>query len=301
MSSVTFDDSFINRVYIDPDTTLASYDSIWKEDVFKLVYDWHKYSGAPLDHTTIKAHLNDLKEKDIEKRRTHPVVKLRDKVMSRAPTFQRSVFPRIASLLPSKTPIEATVNLVALITPGAFCAAGKIIVNLSNTQLLEAGDDLIFNIIAHELYHFGFHSHQEQGFEAPSNATPRQLKDHVLWWLQNEGMATYASYSVTDIYPTHGFARDYIMLDNPTDVHRLITDVNEILTATTELPRDALIDMLWKKGVKERAFYVVGAHMAHTIEREKGRETLISLIKEGSQSYTETYNTLASKEMRVEL
>jgi len=34
LSSVSFDDSFITRVYTDTALTLASYDSLWKEEAF---------------------------------------------------------------------------------------------------------------------------------------------------------------------------------------------------------------------------------------------------------------------------
>ena len=298
---MSFDDSFITRVYTDPAPTLASYDSLWKEEVFTLVSDWHRYSGTPLDHAAIKAHLTALTDQGEEERNTHPVVRLRDRIMARAPTFQVEVFPRIAPLLPPETPIEATATLVALIVPGAFCAAGRIVVNLSHPQFLEAGEDLILNIVAHELYHFGFHSHQDTGSGTPPDATPRQLADHVLWWLQNEGMATYASYNLTDIYPAHDAAPDYTMLENPADIRRLTGNVNEVLAAVSTQPRDALRETLWTKGVRERAFYVVGAHMARTIDRERGRETLIALIHEGPRSYAEAYNTLAPRDMKVNL
>ena len=301
LSSVSFDDSFITRVYTDPAPTLAAYDSLWKEEVFTLISDWHKYSGAPFDHASIKNQLRTLIDQNEAERADHPVARLRDRIMARAPAFQVEVFPRIASLLPPETPIEATATLVALIVPGAFCAAGRVVVNLSHPQLLEAGENLILNIVAHELYHIGFHSHQDHGSEASPDATPRELADHVLWWLQNEGMATYASYNVTDIYPVHGAAPDYTMLENPADVRRFTANVNEILAATSTLPRDALKEPLWTKGVKERAFYVVGAHMARTIDREKGRETLITLIHEGPRSYAEAYNTLAPRDMTVNL
>lgn len=298
MSYVTFDDSFISRVYVNPVKTLEEYESIWEEDIFSLVSNWHKSSGTPLNHSVIKEQLGKLMKQTIEVRREHPVVKLRDKIMFRLSTFQTKVFPRLAQLLPPDTSIEANAFLVSLIVPGAFCVDGKIIVNLSNPQFLEAGDNLILNIIAHELYHFGFHSHQEPA-PIPSEASPRELTDHVLWWLQNEGMATYASYSLTDIFPTHGAARDYIMLDNVNDVRTHKETVIEILSATNKLPRDELVGMIWKKGVRERAFYVVGAHMARTIELKLGREALISLIKKGPLSYIQAYNDASPKNMKI--
>ncbi|MBL7169264.1 hypothetical protein ISS40_11380 [Candidatus Bathyarchaeota archaeon] len=287
MSSVSFDDSFITRVYTDPAPTLAAYDSLWREEVFTLVSDWHRHSGTPLDHAAIKAHLRDLTDQDEEEQNDHPVVRLRDRIMAHAPTFQADVFPRLAPLLPPETPIEATATLVALIAPGAFCARGRIVVNLSHPQFLEAGENLILNVIAHELYHFGFHAHQDTGSETPPDASPRELADHALWWLQNEGMATYASYNLTDTYPA--------------DVRRLTGSVNEILTAASTQPRNTLRETLWTKGVKERAFYVVGAHIARTIDREKGREALISLIHEGPRSYAEAYNALAPRDMTLNL
>ena len=90
MSSVSFDDSFITRVYTDPATTLAAYDSLWKEEAFTLVSDWHRHSATPLDHAAIKAHLRTLIDTNEEKRNNHPVVRLRDRIMARTIYRERS-------------------------------------------------------------------------------------------------------------------------------------------------------------------------------------------------------------------
>jgi len=74
LSSVSFDDSFITRAYTDPASTLTAYDSLWREEVFTLVSDWH--SATPLDHAAIKAHLRTLIDQNEEKRNNHPVVRL---------------------------------------------------------------------------------------------------------------------------------------------------------------------------------------------------------------------------------
>lgn len=82
LSSVSFDDSFITRVYTDPAPTLAAYDSLWKEEVFTLVSDWHRYSATPLDNAAIKAHLRAIIDQNEEERNSHPVVRLRDRIMA---------------------------------------------------------------------------------------------------------------------------------------------------------------------------------------------------------------------------
>lgn len=83
------------------------------------------------------------------------------------------------------------------------------------------------------------------------------------------------------------------------ELMRLSENVNSILTKYEEEPYDKVIEMIWRKGVQERAFYVVGAYMSKKIEEEKGRGALIETIGKGARYFIDTYNDLDLKDFKI--
>jgi hypothetical protein len=51
-------------------------------------------------------------------------------------------------------------------------------------------------------------------------------------------------------------------------------------------------------GYHRKGFYIVGAHMAQTIENELGREALIQTVSDGYESFANTYNSIADEDMK---
>jgi hypothetical protein len=92
----------------------------------------------------------------------------------------------------------------------------------------------------------------------------------VLDGLQNEGIATYVGYRVGEIFPNNE-EPDYVMLDDPAAVRRKLATLNELFGLVGTVSVDSLLGLAWDEGVIGRAYYVVGAHMAKTIDEERGR------------------------------
>ena len=74
--------------------------------------------------------------------------------------------------------------------------------------------------------------------------------------------------------------------------------VNELLQETTVHSEDEIMSKAFS-GINQRALYVVGAHMARTIDETLGRDVLVETASKGPRSFITTYNTVAEDGKRV--
>jgi hypothetical protein len=51
--------------------------------------------------------------------------------------------------------------------------------------------------------------------------------------------------------------------------------------------------------VTNRAYYIVGAHMARVIQAERGKTALVETLAKGPLSYIRLYNSLVPEDERV--
>jgi hypothetical protein len=301
-SIVSFDDSSLNKVFLDPDPILQNIESFWEhEEPYKAVREWHASNESPVDFETFKSSLRTMQSLDLKKRKLHPALQLRDAVMKRALSFREKALPHVYSYLPKNTPsIDVTVDLVAFVEPIAFTRSGKIVLNLSHTYWRDKSIGFLLNILVHELYHFGFY-HNQKRFEPDPKKSKDQLVEHILWWLQNEGIATYVSYMGQRLFPFSFDVPDYRMIENATDLTRLSQSVNGILIRCADESYENLVDVIWSKGVRERAFYVVGAYMAKTIVEERGKKALTETLGKPVRLFAETFNNLTTKDFKISI
>lgn len=195
--------------------------------------------------------------------------------MEQASGFHGKALPHLCSYLPDDPlPIEVTICFVAYIAPLAFARQGKIIMNLAHNKWKNKDVGLLLNILVHELYHGGFHHHQE-GVDADPSMSKGDLLKHIMWWLQNEGMAIYVSYKARHFFPIKEDVPDYRMLENMPDVVRLSENVNSIFTRYDKEPYDKVIEMIWRKGV-QRGRSTSSGRTCRRRSRKRGGEELSS-------------------------
>jgi hypothetical protein len=120
----------------------------------------------------------------------------------------------------------------------------------------------------------------------------------MMEYLQNEGLSTYVGYKALPIFPAPG-EKDYHLLESPTEVTRLLNELNVLFDAVGTVSSEELRRAHWKTGIDGRAYYIVGAHMAGVIEDALGREALLQTITQGPRSFIERYNSLVQEDMTV--
>jgi tetratricopeptide (TPR) repeat protein len=89
-----------------------------------------------------------------------------------------------------------------------------------------------------------------------------------------------------------------MLLDSGPAVSLLIDRVNRLLDQATIIPEEQAMAAAFQ-GINGRALYVVGAHMARTIDRELGREALVATVAAGPRSFIRAYNSVADESQRI--
>ncbi|PLX30751.1 MAG: hypothetical protein C0600_07565, partial [Ignavibacteria bacterium] len=153
----------------------------------------------------------------------------------------------------------------------------------------------ILNSLVHELFHVGYSRNRQYRREQPGKDD--QLFD-MMESLQNEGTATWVGYQAQSLFPAPD-EKDYSMLDDVDEVTRQLGEVNTLFAEVGSLPDREMKQMSWDIGVEQRAYYIVGAHMASVIERGEGRRALVHTIAMGPRAFIDTYNELVSGDRRI--
>jgi len=297
-SGIKFDDSSIKRVFTDPKEVLEDVHGFWENEIpYKTTIEWSDATRVPTDYEGFRANLEELRGQAPEDRRRHEAYRLSERIMESAPTFKARALPHVCSYLPEGTKIDTTVRIACFIPPWAYCAKGSVIINTSHRHW-EDDAGMVLNIIVHELFHVGFGRYIEP-IDFSKMKTREQTIDLLSRGLQNEGMATYVAYRARQIFPSSTVDPDYTMLENRADVLRLGEKINRLLELGRSEPFEEIRDTIWQEGVRSRAYYIVGAHMAGRIEAARGREALVETIVKGSRFFVEAYNNLPSDGLKI--
>lgn len=175
-----------------------------------------------------------------------------------------------------------------------FQESGDIVIHILNHELQ--------NMFVHEVFHRGFVSvYRLSGNPDPETDPIRRM----YLALQNEGLATYVAYEARTEFPQVGevgrslVAGDYDLLESAEEVDRLVRELGELLSGAPDMAAEELQQKSWEIGVNARAYYVVGAHMAATIDKALGRQALVGTIGLGPMTFLKVYNAVVAEDRRL--
>ncbi|MBI3818298.1 MAG: hypothetical protein HY286_06365 [Planctomycetes bacterium] len=256
--------------------------------MYELTREWAKWNQQPDPYSEIDRTLAEVRKsksalKEIVKSRT-----LMDTVLSKRSAFSQSIIPTLVKYLPSGTSFKATVLFAAFIPPYSFSwGDGSIIINITDSYWRGSADKVL-NLLAHEIYHLGFIAHQP-GSSATDAHRSGEIIDFIVWRTQNEGMATYVA---SRCAPPGLLVEDYDLLDDPAQVRAkfdllrsLIIEASDVDESRIPLVRTKAFQV----GDMQRAFFVVGAHMARRIEQINGLDSLVNTVISGPRAFFATY------------
>ncbi|MBN1682345.1 hypothetical protein JW865_02180 [Candidatus Bathyarchaeota archaeon] len=300
-SKILFDDSSLSKILSDPKLVLRDVKSFWEsEESYRMVKSWHSSSGTPFSYDKFILSLKELENPEIGKEKIEYLTEFINKIVTH-PTFKEKSLLHVSSYLPDLTPaIEIKINLIGYVEPVAFARLGNIVLNITNEYWSNKDLGFLFNILVHEIYHFGFHYSFNIEPINPRESSEKFI-EYICWWLQNEGIATYVSYSAQNLFPFQNKVPDYLMIDNTIDRERLSQIVNYIFSKCKEEPYEKVENLIWSKGVRERAFYVIGGYMSKKIDQELGRDELIKTIGKPFRDFVNVYNELNNKEFKIHI
>lgn len=300
-SIVTLDISSLESVLLRTQTILDKPDEFWKNDgAYDLAKKWHDINKISVDtlnyyNNWIKSleEINNLSE---EQKQNHASFKLMNEIIQKKEVFDIYALPHLCSFLPmNDINLNTTVYLTAYTLPWAFMTHSNIVLNVLHPHYEGKDANDFMNTTVHEVFHIGYGKNRKNRKETKT-LSPRIYA--ILDSFHNEGLATYVGYKAQYFFPAND-EEDYIMLEDINEVKRLLTMLNDLFKETNTLTDNELNSKAWDIGTTQRAYYVVGAYMAKTIDEDLGRESLIETIEQGPIYFISTYNKLVEPEMQV--
>jgi tetratricopeptide (TPR) repeat protein len=294
--NLTYDASSIGKIFTSPEEVMEDVPGFWEnENAYRLLKSWHRYNNIPIDYDAWKRRIEIIASIPIDERQDDPGYSLANEVMGARENFIQKAIPHICSFLPKKgLEIESTAYLVAYTHSRGIGVGNRIAIDIFNPYY-RGSLSMILNSMVHELYHVGF-GHVQFGRTDPefeNTAVMRMLSD-----FQNEGITTYVAYKAQAFYPAP-HEKDYSMLENKETVFKLLKRLNGLFKEAESMPMDQLQQESWELGVENRAYYVVGAHMAQTIDDKRGRDALNETILKGPITFIRTYNATVDKDTQI--
>lgn len=295
-SKVVFETNTLEKIVRYPEDVIKEGGSFWKNEK-AMVYTqaWSEGTNVRINYMRWWSRVGRMKELSAEERSQHPLLRMTDSIIAVQDDFLAEAVPHLCTFLPEDLDVSIPVYFTAFIPPRSFVSGG-IVINVS-ASYWKGNVENILNNLTHEMFHVGYsHMRRERTEIALAD---EQLYD-MLDALQNEGTATYVGYTAASLFPAPDEV-DYRLLEDPKDVNRLLEEVNGLFAKVGTVSDEELQRLAWRKGVTDRGYYIVGAHMARTIDSRLGRAALIGTLSEGPLSFVTIYNSLAGSDMRVEL
>ncbi len=169
---------------------------------------------------------------------------------------------------------------------------GDALLNLGHPLFQKDSHEIIY-FAMHEVSHVGY-TQLHPFFTLEGLHSLDDLQHAIQYSTHLEGIAVYTPLQrrLNDQELTH---EDYVALLNPTErtkrVHRFFDIYNTLMrTPNRSLQENDLEVFDIMSGQQQRLWYVTGAHMAQTIDKTLGRDTLIQTISAGPASFFTTYN-----------
>jgi hypothetical protein len=295
-SQITFVTASLERMILHPEEILSDVDAFWNEDeTHKRVKSWHNYANIPVPIDKWKEELVAISKLTERERQNHRSLVMTRSLKEAAATFDEQAIPHICSFLPQNSlNINTNVYFTAFTYPRAFGIRDETVLDVVNGYY-EMVPSNIMNSLVHEVFHTGYNNNRYLQSEVWLESV--QLND-ILMFLHNEGMATYVGYTAQRFFPSTCEV-DYEMLDNHKRVKALRDKINKLFKNARSMTPEKLKKQAWKIGVDERGYYIVGGHMARTIDEKRGRESLVETVEKGSSHFIHAYNSLVEEDMRV--
>lgn len=293
---LAYDASSIEKIFTLPERVMEDIPAFWEsEDAYRLMKSWHRYNSIPLDFEEWGKKIENIALISPDKRRFYPIYKLAGNIIGAKEIFAEKAIPHICSFLPEKDlQIDSTVHFAAFIHSHGIGVDDRIVIDIFSSYY-HGRLSMILNTLVHELYHIGFAHVQyaRTDLELENTAINRMLGD-----VQSEGITTYVAYKAQKIFPAP-HERDYSVIENNKEVFRLLNRLNRLFKEAESVPAGLLEKKSWNLGIENRAYSVVGAHMARIIDEKGGREALNTTVLNGPISFIRTYNDLVGKNWRI--
>lgn len=294
-SSIPFETSTLERIVNETEGVLEKGREFWEtEQPLIYVQGWADEVRSPNPYERFRESVEGLASVSEAVGPTLPLLLITEAVIARQEEWQEKAIPYLCSFFPAEVDLSRPAFFVAFVPPRAFATSEGIVVDVAS-DYWEGNPDNILNMLVHEFFHVGFGQLRRARTETPlDDSRLNSMAESI----QNEGMAVWVAYEAREVFPAPGEV-DNRLLDNPESVAELRTALNDLFARSSTISDDQLRRQGWSVGVRNRAYYIVGAHMARVIQTVLGKEALVETLEKGPLSYIRLYNSLVSEGERV--
>ncbi len=291
-----FDDASLQKIYLHPEVIIEDFEGFWSSDeAYKLVKRIHKNNNLQVPMEDWKRKITGISRMPLSERKANKGFVVAQEIMGYEKKFRTEGIPHLRSFLPADTrSFSKMIYLTSEINFRCFMTNGNVVVNV-NATYFDGDSEGIMNSLVHEVFHIGYGFNRYNRSEAPLDDEQQYF---FLDALQNEGLATYVGYTAQKIFKGD-HEKDYTMLEDEREFFTALKKVNGLFAKAKSGKKQNLRKESWKLGVTGRAYYVLGAVMAKTIDHKLGRAALIETISKGPRSFVTIYNSLAPDERKV--
>ena len=171
-------------------------------------------------------------------------------------------------------------------------------VNLAHSYYLKNTNEIKYYSI-HELHHAGFVMLKNNIMPSLDITNYKEMTQLIEYFTHLEGMGTFAPLDIRKKENAMNIDRDYIALQDPGLMKEYEKEFFDIYFHFKNNPDSLITEEDWDKvsilSDKKRLWYRIGASMAQTIDKNLGREKLVSLISEPSENFINTYLMIKDK------
>lgn len=296
-SVIPFETTTLEAILLEPGRVLEEGRDFWEgQKPLVLAQSWADEVGSRNPYRAFRGRVQALERRPAGEESTLSLTAMMNALRSSEEAWATRALPHLCSFFPVDVELNIPAFFVAFIPPRAFANTDGIVIDVA-AEYWEGNPDNILNSLIHEFFHIGFGQTRQHRCEAPLE---NERLYGALEMLQSEGMAVWVAYSALEDFPAPNEV-DNDLLENPEEVTRLLDAVNQLLSNSVSERVRNWGRLAWQIGVTNRGYYVVGAHMARTIEEELGREALIRTLTQGPLSYARLYNSLVPPEMQVQI
>ncbi|MCL2203966.1 MAG: hypothetical protein FWB88_08505 [Defluviitaleaceae bacterium] len=164
--------------------------------------------------------------------------------------------------------------------------------NLAHSIFMDNMGEIKYYAI-HELHHAGFIMAKGGYMPSLQIATRGEMAQAIAYFTHLEGMGTYAPLDIRRREDAMDTDKDYIALQDAAGLAVLEQEYFDIYHHFASDPSAVLTREDWGKiGILsdgKRLWYIVGAHMARTIDQRLGRDALVGLMAKPPGAFIQTY------------
>ena len=295
-SKVAFDKSSLEYIFLHAEDILLNPEAFWENDsAYKVIKKILTGLKRPIPYDRWKKNISTIAKLSKEERQKNPYFLVASEAVEKADYFNSTAIPYVCSYFPkaSELDISFTVCLTAYTRAYRTMYENDLIIDVAHSKWGGSSKKILNNLVR-VLFDVGYRKIRNLRIEEPLNNKIYKLLENMYM----RGMATYVGYKALHLFPAADIP-EYTMLENPSDVARLRNNLNNVFSNAKTMPEDDLRKSANKIGIRGKAYLVVGAYMAKTIEEKRGRKGLVDTLTKGPWSFVQTYNSLVKNNEKI--